>query len=182
MMTNLKRVLDRRQILDLVTLAREIWTEHYVAIIGKQQVDFMLDKFQSDKAIADQIAGGYEYYIMAHEGKSVGYLAIIPDAAEDTLMISKIYVTKSSRGQGFGRMMLEFVENVCRERRIKTLWLTVNKNNAHAIAWYSRMGFQNAGPTIQDIGGGFVMDDYRMQKTIVQRSRGTDTLLRVVHE
>lgn len=181
-MSNLTRVLDQRQILDVVSLAREIWTEHYVAIIGKQQVDFMLDKFQSEKAIADQIASGYEYYIMAHDGKNVGYLAFIPDAAEDTLLISKIYVTISSRGQGFGRMMLKFVENVCWERRIKTLWLTVNKNNANAVAWYSRMGFQNVGPKVQDIGGGFVMDDYRMQKTIVQRSRETDSLPHAVHE
>ncbi len=116
-MTGFTRVRDRWQILDVVTLAREIWTEHYVAIIGKQQVDFMLDKFQSEKAITDQIAGGCEYLIMVHDGKSVGYLAIIPEAAEDTLMISKIYVTESSRGQGFGRMMLEFVENICREHR-----------------------------------------------------------------
>ncbi len=68
-----------------------------------------------------------------------------------------------------------------REHRIQTLWLTVNKNNAHAIAWYSRKGFQNAGPTIQEIGGGFVVDDYRMQKNIVQRSRETDTLPRAFH-
>ena len=181
-MAKLTRVLDHGQILGVATLAREIWTEHYVAISGKKQVDFMLDKFQSEKAIAAQIAGRYEYYIVAHDGKSVGYMAILPNAAEDTLMISKIYVMESSRGRGFGRMMLEFVENVCRERRIKTLWLTVNKNNAHSIAWYARTGFQNAGPTIQDIGGGFIMDDYRMQKTIVQRIRGANALPRAVHD
>lgn len=175
-MIDLARVLDQGQISNVATLAREIWTEHYMAIIGKKQVDFMLDKFQSEEAIAAQISRGYEYYIVAHDGKGVGYMAIIPNAAEDSLMISKLYVTKSARGQGFGRKMLEFAESICRERRIKTLWLTVNKNNAHSIAWYTRMGFQNAGPTIQDIGGGFVMDDYRMHKTIVQRSRGDDVL------
>jgi hypothetical protein len=26
------------------------------------------------------------------------------------------------------------------------------------------MGFENTGPIIQDIGGGFVMDDYKMVK------------------
>jgi GNAT superfamily N-acetyltransferase len=111
MMTDLKRVLYQQQILDVaaLALAREIWTEHYVTIVGKQQVDFMLDKFQSQKAITAQIAGGYEYYIVSNEGKCVGYMAIIPNIAKDALMISKIYVTKSAHGQGFGRMMLECV-------------------------------------------------------------------------
>lgn len=46
------------------------------------------------------------------------------------------------------------------------LWLTVNKDNAGAIAWYTRKGFKNAGAIVQDIGAGYVMDDYRMEKSI----------------
>ncbi len=65
--------------------------------------------------------------------------------------------------------MLEFAENICQKRRISTLWLTVNRNNTRSIAWYMRMGFKNVGATIQDIGGGFVMDDYRMEKTVAQQ-------------
>jgi len=44
-----------------VNLAREIWTDHYVPIIGQAQVDYMLDTFQREEAIAAQLAGGYEY-------------------------------------------------------------------------------------------------------------------------
>jgi len=54
------------------------------------------------------------------------------------------------------------------------MWLTVNKNNSHSIAWYSRMGFTNAGPILQDIGGGFVMDDFRMEKSIGQQTPAGD--------
>jgi hypothetical protein len=43
-------------------------------------------------------------------------------------------------------------------------------NHSDAIAWYTRMGFTIVGPTVQDIGAGFVMDDYRMEKTIGQPS------------
>jgi ribosomal protein S18 acetylase RimI-like enzyme len=65
-----------------------------------------------------------------------------------------------------GKEMLRFVEDLCRERGIEKIWLTVNKNNADSVAWYSRMGFKNVGPIVQDIGGGFVMDDFRFEKTI----------------
>jgi GNAT superfamily N-acetyltransferase len=127
----------------------------------------MLARFQSAEAVAAQIAEGCEYYMSVHDETAVGYLALVPDAGEDSLMISKLYVTRSVRGHGFGRDMLSFAEEVCRERNIATLWLTVNKNNTRSIEWYAQMGFVNAGPVVQDIGAGFVMDDYRLTKAVV---------------
>jgi diamine N-acetyltransferase len=165
-MTCLTRVRTREQIADVVNLAREIWTEHYVSIIGQEQVAYMLGKFQSGSAIAAQLAEGYEYYTISHAGKIAGYMAIVPDEDTGKVMLSKLYVRKSGRGHGFGRAMLEFAEDHCRKRRIRTLWLTVNKHNRHSLAWYRRMGFKNVGSTVQDIGGGFVMDDFRMEKAI----------------
>ncbi len=159
-------VISNDQIAETARLARDIWQEHYVSIIGQEQVDYMLEKFQSEQAIAEQIAEGYEYYIILHNGKSAGYLAVVQNLRESTLLIGKIYVKKSERGKGLGKEMLVFTEDICRKRGLKTIWLTVNKNNKRSIAWYSQMGFINAGPTLQDIGGGFVMDDFRMEKTI----------------
>jgi alpha-L-arabinofuranosidase len=46
------------------------------------------------------------------------------------------------------------------------LWLTVNKNNAGSIAFYQWCEFVIAEPMVTDIGGGFVMDDYRMVKRV----------------
>jgi hypothetical protein len=31
------------------------------------------------------------------------------------------------------------------------------------------MGFRNTGPIVQDIGGGFVMDDFRLEKMIEEQ-------------
>lgn len=173
-MTHFSRVQTREQIVDVVNLAREIWMEHYVPIIGREQVDYMLARFQSEEAIATQLADGYEYYTLWHNNRSVGYLAIVQEA--DLLMISKIYVLRSGRGHGFGRSMMVFAEDLCRQRRISTMRLTVNKKNSHSIDWYMRMGFKNAGPTIQDIGFGFVMDDYLMEKPLARQSATADTL------
>ncbi len=167
-MSTFTKVRTREQIIDVVNLARQIWTDHYLTIIGQEQVDYMLEKFQSEDAIATQIGDGYEYYIVWHNGRNSGYMAFFSDADAGMLMLSKIYVVRAERGQGLGRLMLEFAEHVCRERRIGTLWLNVNKNNTRSIAWYKRMGFKNVGSTMQDIGCGYVMDDYRMEKTVEQ--------------
>ncbi len=168
-MTGFQAVQSKEQIADVVRLAREIWQEHYEPIIGQEQVDYMLEKFQSERAVVEQLGESYEYYLVIHHGQSVGYVAIVPDRSQPALMLSKIYVRKSERGRHLGKKTLQFVENLCRQRGIRMIWLTVNKNNVHSIAWYLRMGFRNAGPTIQDIGGGFIMDDFRLEKTIIDR-------------
>ena len=49
------------------SLAREIWTEHYTPIIGKLQVDYMLDRFQSRQAIAQQIREGVLYFLIQED-------------------------------------------------------------------------------------------------------------------
>ncbi len=159
----LKRVESPEQIAAVAALARETWTEHYVPIIGPAQVAYMLDKFQSPEAIARQIAAeGYEYYL----ARDAGYLALVPDPAKKSLFLSKIYVRAERRGTGLGREMAAFAEARCAALGGGELWLTVNRNNAGSIAFYERRGFRKTGTLVTDIGGGFVMDDWRMAKNV----------------
>jgi L-amino acid N-acyltransferase YncA len=126
----------------------------------------MLDKFQSVAAMTRQIADGYEYYLVMREGGSVGYFALVPNVAERDVMLSKIYVRQAQRGGGIGKAILGFVEGRCLELGLKEVWLTVNRNNAGSIAFYRKRGFVEAGSIVQDIGNGYVMDDYKMVKVV----------------
>jgi diamine N-acetyltransferase len=158
-----EQIKSPEQIAALAVLAREIWMQHYPPIIGAAQVDYMLEKFQSVEAIARQIAAeGYEYYRAA----GAGYLALVPDWAKKSVLLSKIYVREERRGTGLGRAMLEFAEARCAELGCGELWLTVNRRNAGSIAFYERMGFRKTNELVTDIGNGYVMDDWRMAKRI----------------
>jgi len=148
----------------IVSLAREIWTEHYVPIIGKQQVEYMLAKYQSKQAVKDQIASGALYFLIDEGHSFIGYIAVHPRG--DELFLSKIYLRSSHRARGYGKKALQFVETLARERGLRKIALTVNKNNTTAIRAYEKIGFRNVGSLVQDIGSGFVMDDYAMEKTI----------------
>ncbi len=165
-MVELRQVMSEEDIAEVARLAHEIWQEHYFPIIGREQVDYMLEKFQSIGALTHQITQKYEYYLVLNHGQSAGYVGVVPDTGESKLLLSKIYIRKELRGRRLRKEALGFVEDICRKRDIATIRLTVNKNNARSIAWYQRMGFTNVGPTVQDIGGGFVMDDFIMEKTI----------------
>lgn len=48
--------------------ARRIWQQHFTAIIGANQVEYMLTKFQSFEAIAEQIRSGAQYYLHREKG------------------------------------------------------------------------------------------------------------------
>jgi ribosomal protein S18 acetylase RimI-like enzyme len=47
------------------------------------------------------------------------------------------------------------------------IWLTVNRYNDATIAVYEKKGFRTVRTQVADIGNGFVMDDYIMEKEIV---------------
>lgn len=152
-------------ILALTALAREIWNEYYVAIIGQAQVDYMVARFQSPDAVRDQIAAGYEYFVVRSEGRLIGYIAVKAEPEQFQLFISKLYLHKSNRGSGTGRACMEFIEHLGRERGLARLWLTVNKANP-SVKLYERLGFRIAADIVIEIGNGFVMDDYRMEKSL----------------
>lgn len=160
---SIRTVASVSDIETVARLAKEIWYEHYVPIIGRTQVDYMVPRMQSASAIAAQIAAGYEYFLAAVEGDEVGYAAVHSEAG--ALFLSKLYVHKSARRSGIARRMLAHLEKAARARGLRSIWLTVNKGNP-AVQAYLRMGFCVTGPIVMDIGGGFVMDDYRMEKTI----------------
>ncbi|AQQ10058.1 Spermine/spermidine acetyltransferase [Sedimentisphaera cyanobacteriorum] len=142
-------------------LAFDIWREHYIPIVGEGQVEYMLDKFQSERAISGSIADGCDYYLTEADGQDAGYFAlkIEPDGKA---FLSKFYVAKGFRGQGLGRKSFEFVKRLAQKRQAEEIYLTVNKNNSDSIGIYEKLGFENRGSIVMDIGGGYKMDDYKM--------------------
>lgn len=153
-------------------LAREIWYEYYVALIGRAQVDYMVEKFQSAPAMLEQVAQGYLYFTIeqdmtgtgsAEAAEPVGYFAAQPQ--QDRLFVSKLYLRRNARGNGAGRKTLAFIERMAAGLALDYLALTVNKGNP-AVATYQRWGFKVVEAIVMDIGGGFVMDDFRMEKPV----------------
>jgi len=156
------KVVTKQHITAVETLAREIWTEHYIPIIGREQVDYMLSRFQSAQAIEEQIANGCLYFLIRDAGEFIGYISIQPK--DEELFLSKIYVLSSRRGKGYGRKAVRFAEELAIKKGLAKIVLTVNKNNTLAIKAYEAIGFKKVEALVQDIGSGFVMDDYKMEK------------------
>lgn len=163
---SISKVCTADDITAVVRLAEKIWRQHFTSIIGADQVEYMLAKFQSTDAIKQQLNSGGKYYIAAVEKRKIGYIAIVPDNINCKMMISKIYVKDDSRDLGIGTRLLEFVEKACRKRKFHTIWLTVNRHNHGPIKWYRHNGFEIVDEVKKDIGDGFYMDDFIMEKKV----------------
>lgn len=153
-------------------IARLIWREHYTPIIGAAQVEYMLARFQSEQAIGAALVAGQEYWLMRVDGEPAGYLGLAPDREDPaSLQLSKIYVRAQSRGSGLGKILLQRAEDRAAAQERRRLWLTVNRKNTDSLHWYQRQGFKVTGEVVTEIGKGFLMDDYRLEKWIGEVAR-----------
>lgn len=157
-------VSNSQQIKTIAELAATIWNEHFTPIIGQAQVDYMLKQFQSEAAIALQIESGFNYFLLNDNIHAIGYTAV--RAEQKALFLSKLYVLLSERNKGYGRQTIAFLQKLGIEQGSERIFLTVNKNNTDTINAYLNMGFSNTGSVVKDIGDGYVMDDFIMEKQL----------------
>ena len=161
-------VLQPPDIASVSLLAHAVWTEYYSPFIEHSLIRYILGKYQSEKAIAEQITRENYLYYFVKDGRDVvlGYFALVPREAAGELFLSKFYIRAEERAKGYGRHVLDFAEKTARSWGLSRITLTVNKKNQGSIAAYERMGFSRVDAVVTDIGEGFVMDDYVMQKEL----------------
>lgn len=160
----INRAMNDTQIRQIAELAEIIWRDHFTPIIGNQQVEYMLDKFQSVHALKAQLSEGYEYYQIYDKEEFCGYMGIHPENGK--LFLSKLYLKKESRGRNLATKAFNFLKNICRERNLNAIWLTCNKHNDAALPVYRHLGFEIIDTQKADIGSGYIMDDYIMEYTV----------------
>ena len=144
------------EINDIVTISSIVWPFTYKNILSNDQIKYMLNLFLSPKAIKKSMKDGYRYLLLLSEDKNkMGYVSFKFD--DDGIYISKIYLLPNFQHKGI-------LENVIKNLSYfgKTITLNVNKHNTAAIKAYEKYGFKKIKSVVNDIGNGYVMDDYVM--------------------
>ncbi len=179
-------VITHNQIVELSKMASEIWNEYWPAIIGQDQTNYMVEMFQSEKALTNDIQNNnYRYWILRDEtGRAVGYTGgateeITGDTDHDEhishspaidakfptrFFISKIYLYASERGKHYSSQVLDFYSKLIVDEGLPAMYLTVNRDNEMGVRAYLGRGFYTIEDVDNPIGEGFVMTDHIMVK------------------
>jgi ribosomal protein S18 acetylase RimI-like enzyme len=96
----------------------------------------------------------------------IGYCSYSVTESPGEMKLEQIYLLEEFRGKGLGGHMLRHIESESRKKHIRLLMLQVNKNNQDSIAVYRKAGYKVREEALFDIGNGYFMDDYVMEKEI----------------
>jgi len=145
-------------------LAFKVWPQTYASIISAEQITYMLDMMYSEAALEKQIIDGARFIFIYKNNEPVGF-ASYQEMSLAVVKLHKLYVLPSQQGKGTGRFIIEYIISEIRPLGAKVLQLQVNRRN-NAKYFYEKNGFSVIKEFDFDIGNGYVMDDYVMEKKL----------------
>ena len=131
----------------------------------------MLERMYAvDEMRQEIVVRGVKYALMESGEEACGYMAweFVPN--DRSIFLHKLYVKTTLHGRGAGAASLRWLEQEARKENATFIRLRVNRHNHRAIRAYLRAGFTFGVDLCSDIGGGFVMDDHVMEKSLSHRS------------
>lgn len=151
----------------LGALAGEIWRRHYPGIVDPAQIEYMLAERYRPGVIRDELGRDDVWWdVLEIDGVLKGFASCLLIDRPGPLKLDKLYVHPDVQRAGHGERLLRRVLDRGRELGCRQLILAVNKRNLDAITAYRKWGFTVEQAVVNDIGGGFVMDDYVMARPI----------------
>jgi ribosomal protein S18 acetylase RimI-like enzyme len=147
-------------------LAERIWPDTYSAYISDEQLRYMLDMMYNQGELLGQLQKGHIFLIAEDGDREVGFASFsVVDSETNGYKLHKIYVLPEMHGKGVGKILMNEVVNLIRRSGGKTLQLNVNRNNK-AKDFYEKAGFRIKETIDLDLGNGFFMNDYIMEKAL----------------
>lgn len=162
--------LKEASIADISTIqdvANTTWPITYGEILSKEQLDYMMDLIYSDESLINQIQKQEQlFYIVYEEASVLAFIAIEHNYKDEAVTrIHKIYILPEAQGKGIGKLLIDAVQKLANENNSTSLSLNVNRFNK-ALAFYQKLGFEIIAEENIEIGNGYLMEDYKMEKKL----------------
>lgn len=147
------------------TLAKQVWPQTYEKTHTRAQIVYMMNLIYSEAALQKQMESGHQFIIIYNAAVPVGF-ASFNEVEPTVYKLQKIYVLLNQQGRGTGKFAIDQVIADVVPKGATALRLNVNRLNK-AKGFYEKIGFAVVREEKLDIGGGFVMDDYVMEKSLL---------------
>lgn len=144
-------------------LTFRVWPQTYASILSQAQIDYMLQMMYSESSLTKQMTeDGCQFIIVYEDGNPVGF-ASYSETETQKWKLHKIYILPNQQGKGTGKIVIDYVIDEIKKKNAVSLFLQVNRNN-NAKAFYEHIGFSEVDFINLDIGSGYFMNDYIMEK------------------
>jgi ribosomal protein S18 acetylase RimI-like enzyme len=154
--------------LDIVQdIAQKTWPIAYKDVISSTQIEYMLDMMYSKSALEKQMQEKKHHFILAKKGSEIlGFASYELDCDSiGKTKIHKLYVLPETQGSGIGVKLVDFLSEKAKANNQSAVFLNVNKYNS-AQFFYKKIGFSITKEEVIDIGNGYIMDDFVMEKLL----------------
>lgn len=144
----------------LAVLATQVWLHTYCTNgVNTEVAQYVLSELTVERFAVRLTEPQSHILVGEFQEWLVGFAAVrfgasCPSIAKSTVELQTLYVQEHFIGQGIGRSLLEAAEAKAREEAAAPLWLSVNAQNAQAIAFYARQGYNRVGTTYFVLGEG----------------------------
>ncbi len=146
-------------------LTMKIWPATYGDILSKEQIDYMIGMMYNADTLRTQMDKGDEFILLYDGVQAVGF-ASFGLIGPGVYKLHKIYILPAQQGRGTGRYMINQLVKAMQSKHARKLQLNVNRRNK-AISFYEKMGFSIIREEDNDIGQGYQMNDYVMEKDLL---------------
>jgi ribosomal protein S18 acetylase RimI-like enzyme len=149
----------------IAALARVIWQATYPGIVPRDQIEYMLAQRYDHARLADALEDPRKWLVQAFvDACRAGFAC--GEVCEGEFKLDKLYVHPDFQRQGVGGALVAHMAGIASGAGYPCMILAVNKRNEQAIRAYHKHGFSVREARKVDIGHGFVMDDYIMEKRV----------------
>jgi len=148
-------------------IAHITWPITYGPILSEKQLQYMLDLIYSDEALSKQIQNKEQlFYLISDEKSTIGFIGIEHHYNKEAITkIHKIYFLPETQGKGFGKKVFGWIGKAASENNSAALLLNVNRFNT-ALHFYKKLGFEIKEEVNIEIGNGYLMEDYILEKQL----------------
>ncbi len=154
------------------TLSLQVWPQTYSTMLTQSQIVYMFENMYSPAALRRQMDDKHQFIIVFNVGVPVGF-ASYSQTEPSVYKVHKLYVLPVHQGRGTGRFIIGQIIKDIMPKGAQTLQLNVNRNHS-AKSFYEKMGFEAIRSEDIDIGNGYFMNDYVMEKRLAGELSASD--------
>lgn len=166
------QVANSDQLPELVHMARTSFLQAYSSNNELENVHAYLEEAFTLEQLTKEMKGeGSTFFVAMENEKIIGYIKVNQTPSQtdihdpESLEVSRLYVLQDYLGAGIGLMLVNKAIEFAKELQKKYVWLGVWEENARAIRFYQKHGFEKFGEHPFPFGN-IIQRDWLMKKSI----------------